>query len=117
VPKHALDPVEAVGLIDRAGGVCVLAHPGMWGDQTSVPDELIDRMAAAGMAGLEVDHCDHTPEQREYYRAIADRLGLVPTGGSDCHGARYDPVRLGSALTSPDAYASLRARAPHAART
>ena len=117
VPKHALDPVDAVGLIDGAGGVCVLAHPGMWGDQTSVPDELIERMAAAGMAGLEVDHCDHTPEQRSYYRALADRLGLVATGGSDCHGARYDPVRLGSALTSPDAYAALRARAPHASRT
>jgi predicted metal-dependent phosphoesterase TrpH len=111
VPKHALDPVDAVGLIRGAGGVCVLAHPGMWGDQTSVPDELIEAMAAAGMAGLEVDHCDHTPEQRASYRALAERLGLVPTGGSDCHGARYDPVRLGSALTGPDAFAALHERA------
>jgi predicted metal-dependent phosphoesterase TrpH len=111
VPKHALDPVDAVGLIDRAGGVCVLAHPGMWGDQTSVPDELIERMAAAGMAGLEVDHCDHTPEQREYYGALGDRFGLIRTGGSDCHGARYDPVRLGSALTSAESFAALRERA------
>jgi predicted metal-dependent phosphoesterase TrpH len=115
VPKHALDPVDAVGLIDRAGGVCVLAHPGMWGDQTSVPDELIERMAAAGMAGLEVDHCDHAPEQRVYYAAVADRLGLIRTGGSDCHGARYDPVRLGSALTSPESFAALRERARRAA--
>jgi 3',5'-nucleoside bisphosphate phosphatase len=109
VPKHALDPVESVGLIRSAGGVCVLAHPGMWGDQTSVPDELIERMAAVGMAGLEVDHCDHTPEQRHEYAALANRLGLIPTGGSDCHGARYDPIRLGSALTSPESYAALRA--------
>ena len=108
VPKHALDPVDAVGLIRRAGGVCVLAHPGMWGAQTSVPDELIERMAAAGMAGLEVDHPDHAPERREYYRAMAARLGLVPTGGSDCHGARYEPVRLGSALTEPEAFEALR---------
>ncbi|MGZ4130893.1 MAG: PHP domain-containing protein [Actinomycetota bacterium] len=111
VPKHALDPVDAVGLIARAGGVCVLAHPGMWGDQTSVPDELIERMAAAGMVGLEVDHCDHAPEQRAYYAALADRLGLIRTGGSDCHGARYDPIRLGSALTSPESFAALRERA------
>jgi predicted metal-dependent phosphoesterase TrpH len=107
VPKHALDPVDAVGLIRSARGICVLAHPGMWGDQTSVPDELIERMAAAGMAGLEVEHCDHTPEQREYYEALAERLGLIPTGGSDCHGTRYDPVRLGSALTRPDRFAQL----------
>jgi predicted metal-dependent phosphoesterase TrpH len=116
VPKHALDPVDAVALIRGAGGVCVLAHPGMWGDQTSVPDELIERMADAGMVGLEVDHCDHTPEQRSYYRALADRLGLIPTGGSDCHGARYDPVRLGSALTSPESYGALRALAASASR-
>jgi 3',5'-nucleoside bisphosphate phosphatase len=111
VPKHALDPVDAVALIRSSGGVCVLAHPGMWGDQTSVPDELIERMAAAGMAGLEVEHCDHTPEHRAYYAALAERLGLLPTGGSDCHGARYDPVRLGSALTAPESFASLRTRA------
>jgi predicted metal-dependent phosphoesterase TrpH len=112
VPKHALDPVDAVGLIRSASGLCVLAHPGMWGDQTSVPEELVEAMAAAGMAGLEVDHCDHTPEQRASYRALAERLDLIPTGGSDCHGARYDPVRLGSALTSPESYAALRALVP-----
>jgi len=111
VPKHALDPVDAVGLIRRAGGACVLAHPGMWGDQTAVPDELIERMAAAGMAGLEVDHPDQTPEQRVAYAALAERLALVPTGGSDCHGARYDPVRLGAALTAPDRFEALRALA------
>jgi predicted metal-dependent phosphoesterase TrpH len=108
VPKHALDPVDAVGLIRRAGGVCVLAHPGMWGDQTAVPGELIEAMAEAGMAGLEVDHPDHSPEQREEYARVADRLGLIRTGGSDCHGTRYDPVRLGSALTDPDRFEALR---------
>lgn len=108
VPKHALDPVDAVGLILRAGGVCVLAHPGMWGDQSSVPEDLIERMAAAGMQGLEVDHTDHTPEQREHYRRLADRLGLIPTGGSDCHGERYDPIRLGSSTCDPEAFTALR---------
>jgi 3',5'-nucleoside bisphosphate phosphatase len=113
VAKHALDPVDAVGLIAAAGGVCALAHPGMWGDQSSVPDELIERMAAAGMRGLEVDHPDHTPEMRERYRDIAGRLGLIATGGSDCHGTRYDPVRLGTSLCDPDAFDALRAFAPH----
>jgi len=108
VGKHALDPVDAVGLIRSAGGVCVLAHPGMWGDESSVPEELIERMAAAGMGGLEVDHPDHDEEKRAHYRALAERLGLVPTGGSDCHGDRYVPVRLGSSLCEPGAYEALR---------
>ena len=113
VAKHALDPVDAVALIDGAGGVCALAHPGMWGDQSSVPVELIERMAAAGMRGLEVDHPDHTPEMRERYRTLAGELGLIATGGSDCHGTRYDPVRLGTSLCEPEAFAALRALAPH----
>jgi hypothetical protein len=113
VAKHALDPVDAVALIDGAGGVCALAHPGMWGDQSSVPVDLIERMAAAGMRGLEVDHPDHTPEMREHYRTLAGRLGLIATGGSDCHGTRYDPVRLGTSLCEPEAFAALRALAPH----
>jgi predicted metal-dependent phosphoesterase TrpH len=111
VPKHALDPVDAVALIRGAGGVCVLAHPGMWGDQTEVPGSLIERMASAGMAGLEVDHTDHTPEQRARYRDLADGLGLVPTGGSDCHGTRYEPVRLGTCLCEVSAFDRLRALA------
>ena len=113
VAKHALDPVNAVALIDGAGGVCALAHPGMWGDQSSVPVELIERMAAAGMRGLEVDHPDHPPEMRERYRTVAGELGLIATGGSDCHGTRYDPVRLGTSLCDPEAFAALRALAPH----
>lgn len=111
VAKHALAPLEALALIRGADGLCVLAHPGMWGDQTEVPVELIGQMAQAGMAGLEVDHPDHTPEQRARYRALADRLGLVATGGSDCHGTRYDPIRLGSSLCAPESYSSLRALA------
>jgi predicted metal-dependent phosphoesterase TrpH len=110
-PKHALAPVDAVRLIRDAGGVSVLAHPGMWEGETPLPYELIERMSAAGMAGLEVDHTDHTPEDRERYRALAGRLGLVATGGSDCHGLRYDPIRLGGALCRPDDFVALRARA------
>ena len=111
VPKHALDPLDSVALITAAGGVCVLAHPGMWKGQGSVPDELIEAMAAGGMAGLEVDHPDHSPEQRERYREMAVRLELVVTGASDCHGTRYDPIRLGCETTAPDQLAELRRRA------
>jgi hypothetical protein len=111
VPKHALRPIDALRLIREAGGLCVLAHPGMWGDQSEVPEGLIEAMAEAGMAGLEVDHTDHGPEQRERYRTLADRLGLIATGGSDCHGTRYEPIRLGTSLCDPGGFAALRALA------
>ena len=111
VPKHALHPLDAMELIDRAGGACVLAHPGMWAGQDTVPDALIVAMAERGMAGLEADHPDHTPEQRDRYRALARALGLVATGSSDCHGTRYDPVRLGTVTTDPLQFAALRDRA------
>jgi 3',5'-nucleoside bisphosphate phosphatase len=111
VPKHALHPLDALDLITRAGGVCVLAHPGMWGGQDSVPRELIEAMAERGMAGLEADHPDHTPEQRARYRELARELSVVATGSSDCHGTRYDPVRLGSVTTEPLQFAQLKDRA------
>jgi 3',5'-nucleoside bisphosphate phosphatase len=113
VPKHALHPMEALGLIRDAGGVCVLAHPGMWKGSGAVPDELIEQMASGGMVGLEVDHPDHGDEQRVHYRAMAERLDLVPTGASDCHGARYD-YRMGSESTDAERYAELKRRAGRA---
>ncbi|MFN8231975.1 MAG: PHP domain-containing protein [Actinomycetota bacterium] len=110
VPKHALHPVDALGLIRGAGGACVLAHPGMWKGSGAVPDELIEEMAAGGMAGLEVDHPDHDEAQRSRYRAIAERLDLVPTGSSDCHGERYG-FRLGAETTPGESVAELERRA------
>jgi predicted metal-dependent phosphoesterase TrpH len=110
VPKHALHPMQALALIREAGGVCVLAHPGMWKSVGSVPDELIERMASGGMVGLEVDHPDHGAEQRARYRALAGRLDLVATGASDCHGARYG-YRMGSETTDPERFGELKRRA------
>ena len=110
VPKHALDPVAAVGLIGAAGGVCVLAHPGLWGKRdVAIPEDVIDAMAAAGMAGIEADHIEHSPEQRAHYRRRAESFGIAATGGSDCHGDRYDPVRLGRATCRPEDFAALAA--------
>jgi len=110
VPKHALDPMDALGLIGAAGGVCVLAHPAMWKGNGAVPDTLIEGMAAAGMGGLEVDHPDHDEAQRAHYRELAGRLDLVPTGASDCHGARYG-YRLGCETTPAELVDELRRRA------
>lgn len=111
VEKHALDPVEALRLIKRAGGVAVVAHPGLHREGLGVPDELIERMATEGLDGIECAHPDHPPGAEPRYREMALRLGLVVTGSSDCHGTRYDPVRLGSVTTEPQEFARLKQRA------
>lgn len=110
VPKHALEPIEALRLIRSAGGACVLAHPGMWRGNGSVPEELIERMAEGGMVGLEVWHPDHDDEMRATYASLAGRLGLVATSASDCHGERYG-YRLGTERTDEETFADLKRRA------
>ncbi len=111
VEKHALHPVDAVALIHRAGGVCVLAHPGTWRETKPVPSTLVDELAAAGLDGIEASHPEHTPEIEAQYVATAERLGLLWTGSSDCHGDLYDPVRLGMRTTPPEQFERLKQRA------
>jgi hypothetical protein len=111
VEKHALASLDALALVKRARGIAVLAHPGLrWKKELPVPDELIERMAGAGLDGLEVDHPDHDAAARARYREMARRLGIVATGSSDCHGTRYDPVRMGSETTDPEEFARLKSR-------
>lgn len=111
VEKHALHPVDALRLIHDAGGVCVLAHPGTFRETKPVPGSLIEEMAAAGLDGIEASHPEHTPEVEASYVAEAERLGLFWTGASDCHGDRYDPVRLGMRTTPRAQFERLQSRA------
>jgi hypothetical protein len=67
-------------------------------------------MAASGMVGLEVRHPDHDEEMRAKYSAMAERLDLVATAASDCHGERYG-FRMGEERTDPETFAELKRRA------
>ena len=84
--RYAAPLVETIRVVDEAGGVTVLAHP--WGRHgpDSLPAEAIAELAGLGLAGLEVDHQDHRPEDRRRLREIAESLSLVVTGSSDHHG-------------------------------
>ncbi|MGH2739776.1 MAG: PHP domain-containing protein [Actinomycetota bacterium] len=110
VEKHALDSIDAIALMKRANGLAVLAHPVHWRDGLPVPDALIEKMASAGLDGIEAGHPDQDPETEARYRGLAARLDLVATGSSDCHGDRYEPIRLGSVSTDPEEFDRLRAR-------
>ncbi|HET7399594.1 MAG TPA: PHP domain-containing protein [Intrasporangium sp.] len=86
VHHYSLDPVEAVRLVREAGGVAVHAHPFTRTRARVAPDELVEEMAAAGLAGLEVDHRDHGADERRRAGDLARALGLLVTGSSDYHG-------------------------------
>ncbi len=101
VPYYAPEAAEAVAAIRASGGVPVFAHPGADGRGRIVPDAVIADLAAAGLAGLEVHHRDHGPEQRARLTALAERLGLLVTGSSDYHGTGKEN-RLGEHTTAPE---------------
>lgn len=103
VPHYAPDPVTAVRLVREAGGVPVFAHPLASRRGRTVGEDVVEAMVDAGLAGLEVDHRDHDPEQREHLRALARRWDLIVTGSSDYHGDGK-PNRIGENLTAEEEY-------------
>ena len=88
VSPPRIRPHEAAQWIIEAGGVPVMAHPGIYGD-----DDLVARILdQSELAGLEVYHSDHSSEDEQRYLQFASQRGLIVTGGSDYHGARQGKV-------------------------
>jgi len=81
VPKAKMSALEGVELIQQAGGLAVMAHPGL-----NRSDEIIPALVEAGLDGIECFHTKHSTAMSERYLEIADRHHLLVTGGSDCHG-------------------------------
>jgi len=90
VPRSGPGPETIISVVGQAGGIVSLAHPGL-----TEMDHIIPRLAAAGLASLEVRHSDHDPATEERYRQTAAQHGLAVSGGSDFHG---DAGRRGSLL-------------------
>jgi predicted metal-dependent phosphoesterase TrpH len=107
VTKYAPATEDAVRLVRAAGGVPVLAHP--WGrsSRAVLTADVVARLASAGLAGLEVDHQDHGPQERADLHRLAGELGLVATGSSDYHGSGKADHALGVNTTAPQAYERL----------
>lgn len=106
VPHHEQPAGDAVRLVLAAGGVPVMAHPRAGRRGRVVTDDDIAALAAAGLAGIEADHPDHTAAEREAVRDLGRRLGLLVTGSSDYHG----PVRrnaLGEFTTDQAVYEAI----------
>ena len=114
VAHYAPDPVHAVGVVRAAGGVPVIAHPWSGTRGRVVPDALVEEMAAAGLAGLEVHHRDHDADAVRHLTALARSLDLLVTGSSDYHG-EGKLNRLGEHTTAPDVLEAIESLATGAA--
>ena len=106
VPKFKMSGEKALELIHQAGGVAVLAHPGL-----NHTDEVISGMVAAGLDGIECFHTKHSTTTAEYYLQLADRFNLLVTGGSDCHGMSKGKPLIGSVKVPYQHLEQLKARA------
>ena len=106
VPKFKMSGAEALDLIHQAGGVAVLAHPGL-----NRTDELIPGMVEAGMDGIECFHTKHSTATTQRYLELADRFHLLVTGGSDCHGLNKGKPLIGTVEVPYHYLEKLKARA------
>ena len=107
VARRGATPVEVIALVRQAGGIASLAHPGLLND-----DALIPRLAAAGLAAIEVRHSDHDSATERRYRELAAEHGLAVSGGSDFHGdGVHRNTTIGAISLPADDFAQLEARA------
>jgi hypothetical protein len=106
VQRKKLTPEDAVRLIRKAGGVPVLAHPGL-----ADRDALIPGLIAAGLMGIECYYTEHSAGQRAAYLQLCKDHDLVATGGSDFHGPKVRAATLGSPAVPMSAVEALRAKA------
>ncbi len=111
VPKFKMSAHDAIELIHEAGGVAVLAHPGL-----NRTDDVIPGMVAAGLDGIECFHTKHSTAVAEHYLEVADQFHLLVTGGSDCHGMSKGKPLIGSVKVPYQHVAMLKAKAASSAR-
>jgi predicted metal-dependent phosphoesterase TrpH len=105
VPKFKISAFEAIALIHQAGGVAVMAHPGL-----NRTDEVIPEMVAGGLDGIECFHSKHSASTANHYQQMAARYGLLVTGGSDCHGNSKGKPLIGSVKIPYQLVEKLKAR-------
>ena len=96
--KERLTPRQAIERIRESGGVPVLAHPAQLrtGNDAEL-ERVVKDLVDLGLLGLEVMHSDHDATLVEKYTHLADRFGLLKTGGSDFHGSNKKDIELGLA--------------------
>jgi len=95
VERTRLEPAEALRLVGESGGVASVAHPLSMKMTGADLEATMSELAGLGLVGMECIYGRYSPEEREGLAAIARRLGLVVTGGSDHHGTYKPDLRVG----------------------
>jgi len=98
VERESISTEHAIEIVRHSRGVPVLAHPIRLGLPRDIETETIIHFKAAGLLGLEIYHSEHPPALQAHYRQLAEDLDLLPTGGSDFHGAVKADVQLGTGM-------------------
>jgi 3',5'-nucleoside bisphosphate phosphatase len=98
VDKELLSPRRAIEMVLESGGIPVLAHPIQLRTENDAQlERVVKDLIDQGLRGLECIHSDHDAEHVKKYEAMADRFGLIKTGGSDFHGTNKKNINLGVA--------------------
>ncbi len=95
VAKWRFPPAEGIAMLQRAGAVTVLAHPGLFKLGLAGLEALLLRLMADGLDGVEAYYSEHDPAFTRAVLGLAARLGLVVSGGSDFHGGQKPDILLG----------------------
>lgn len=98
VPRPAFSVAQGVGVIRETGGVAVLAHPMELGMSDANMESLIHEWVTQGLAGVEVYHPTTGNQHLPFLLALAQREGLLVTGGSDFHGERVNERKMRQGL-------------------
>ena len=81
VQRKTVSPHDAFEIMYDAGGIPVFAHP----IDVEISDELTKELVSYGLRGIEAYHRKHSPAMIEHYSSLAEKYGLIITGGSDFH--------------------------------
>jgi len=101
--KYYVSPANAIKIIQDAGGIAVIAHPGV------LPEETIRELIKANIDGFEIYHPSHSAQQMKYYEGITTNYFLYGTGGSDFHGGtRSDVNNIGRFYTPLGTFESMK---------
>lgn len=96
--KERLTARQAIEMVLQSGGLPVLAHPVQLRTENDAQlERIVKDLKDQGLVGLEVIHSDHDAALVEKYTTLADRYGLLKTGGSDFHGTNKKDIALGTA--------------------
>lgn len=98
VPRETLNYEESMELITKAGGVPVLAHPLLYKMSDTNLENMMVKLRQKGLKAVEVYYSTHSNSDTQHVMAMANRVGLIYSGGSDFHGATKPKIDMGTGM-------------------